>query len=523
MKIMKNNAYNMMQGAVVLSVAALVAKILSATYRIPLENLVGNEGFYVYQQIYPLYGIGMTFALSGFPIFISKIIAEQESKEQKLAISKQLFLILAFFSVLIFGGLQLSASFLATLMGDKQLDALIKSVAWMFLLMPFLSVSRGYYQGNLQMVPTAISQVLEQIVRVFVIIMVAIMAVTYHWSVYKMGTLAMTSSFLGGLAAVIYLGKFFMQLNKPKIKSAVKYRILIQRLLTEGMMLCFFVSLMILMQLIDSFTIKNGLQSYGLSETVAKNLKGTYDRAQPLVQLGLVIGVSFASSLLPSLTQALERNKQHDFKQKAKMVMKVSLGIGSAATIGMVALMPQINHLLFGSRALSEVIAIYVLSVIFMTIINTYSSMLQSLKEFKVLLRALFIGLVSKYCLNVIGLHFLGIIAASEATVLSLFFAVIYLMKASPIAVKDLIGEERFLSKLIISCGLMFVVTKMMANIIEMVINPGRLQSGVVLLLAIPIGAGVFVYMALKLKIFTPLEISNMPGGKKILKIITNL
>ena len=60
----------MMQGALVLSLAAFIAKILSAVYRVPFQNMVGNTGFYVYQQVYPIYGIGMTFALSGFPVFV---------------------------------------------------------------------------------------------------------------------------------------------------------------------------------------------------------------------------------------------------------------------------------------------------------------------------------------------------------------------------------------------------------------------------------------------------------------------
>ena len=65
----------MMQGALVLSLAAFIAKILSAVYRVPFQNMVGNTGFYVYQQVYPIYGIGMTFALSGFPVFVSALIA----------------------------------------------------------------------------------------------------------------------------------------------------------------------------------------------------------------------------------------------------------------------------------------------------------------------------------------------------------------------------------------------------------------------------------------------------------------
>ena len=61
----------MMQGAFVLTAASFVAKLLSAIYRVPYQNFAGDEGFYVYQQVYPIYGIAMTLALSGLPQFIS--------------------------------------------------------------------------------------------------------------------------------------------------------------------------------------------------------------------------------------------------------------------------------------------------------------------------------------------------------------------------------------------------------------------------------------------------------------------
>ncbi len=73
-----------MKGALILSIASLIAKILSAVYRIPFENIVGNTGFYVYQQVYPIYGIGVAFALTGFPVYISKLVAEQRDEATKL-------------------------------------------------------------------------------------------------------------------------------------------------------------------------------------------------------------------------------------------------------------------------------------------------------------------------------------------------------------------------------------------------------------------------------------------------------
>ncbi|MDK6814906.1 oligosaccharide flippase family protein, partial [Corynebacterium sp. UMB6689] len=64
-----------LKGASLLTLAGIIAKILSAVYRVPFQNLVGDTGFYVYQQVYPIYGIGMTFALSGLPNYVGKQIS----------------------------------------------------------------------------------------------------------------------------------------------------------------------------------------------------------------------------------------------------------------------------------------------------------------------------------------------------------------------------------------------------------------------------------------------------------------
>ena len=86
----KINSKGMMQGAIALSIAAFIAKILSAVYRVPFQNMVGNTGFYVYQQVYPIYGIGMTFALTGFPVFVSNVVAEYLESTHLKKLLKQL-------------------------------------------------------------------------------------------------------------------------------------------------------------------------------------------------------------------------------------------------------------------------------------------------------------------------------------------------------------------------------------------------------------------------------------------------
>ncbi|WP_156300955.1 oligosaccharide flippase family protein, partial [Lacticaseibacillus sharpeae] len=91
----------------------------------------------------------------------------------------------------IFAGLFLGAPAIARAMADAQLAPLIRTIAWLYLIVPFVAVARGYFQGNNNMVATATSQVVEQIIRVVIIIAAAVIGTALHWSVYVIGALAL--------------------------------------------------------------------------------------------------------------------------------------------------------------------------------------------------------------------------------------------------------------------------------------------------------------------------------------------
>ncbi len=407
-----------MQGALLLSVASLIAKILSAVYRVPFQNMVGNTGFYVYQQIYPIYGIGMTFALSGLPMFISKLVAENETAEAKLTLVSRIFMILAGFSLILFLGLQAFSLPIASAMGDPGLAPIIRSVSWMFLFSPFLAISRGYFQGEYDMRPTALSQLVEQAVRVAVILFVAYWAMRHQWNVYRMGAWAMSSAPIAAIFATLVM-LFYVRHHQVKVfrlayqPAAQSYGHLAKRLLIEGGTISLFASMMVLLQLVDSFTVMRGLMIQGLPPLLAKSIKGVYDRGQPLVQLGLVVATSFSSSLLPSLTESLNHGSRQQFVRQANTVIRMSVTIATAAAIGLIALMPEVNVLLFGNRQGNGMLSVYVLSIIFATLIMIANSILQSLNQFVVTIAGLVIGLLVKISFNQWAVVRFGAIGAS--------------------------------------------------------------------------------------------------------------
>ena len=285
----KINSKGMMQGAIALSIAAFIAKILSAVYRVPFQNMVGNTGFYVYQQVYPIYGIGMTFALTGFPVFVSNVVAEYLESTHLKKLLKQLFVIASLigwdFCLPPFG-----CGMIARWMGDVELLPVVQSVSWMFLLMPFLVITR-VISGSFRMMPTAISQVVEQVVRVAVILFVASLfgsAISDYYDGH-MGDVECDDCgrVCDSCDAVLCVKETKDPLDgltiTPVEMEVPTFGHLFKRFAFEGT-ICLLSSILVLFQLVDSFSVYNVLTTQRMLPEVAKTSKGIYDRGQPLVQ-----------------------------------------------------------------------------------------------------------------------------------------------------------------------------------------------------------------------------------------------
>lgn len=521
---------NLVKGALILSVASFIAKLLSAVYRVPFQNLVGDTGFYVYQQVYPIYGIGMTFSLSGLPLFISKLVAEEREMGRQRQVIRQSFLILLVVGIIVFCLLQFFARPIALAMDDVRLAPLIQSVSFMFLIMPILAVSRGFFQGTFNMLPAATSQVTEQIIRVAIILIAAGLFIPLHWSVYTMGTYAMSGSAIGGLVAGYLLYRhmrhelwydlaYAPRQQVKKFFSMADNGRLLRRFWLEGGSICLFAGMIILLQLVDSFTVKRGLVLRGVPELEAQALKGIYDRGQPLVQLGLVVGTAFSSTLLPGLTHALVKARFGLFYRTGKSMIRISLAISLAATAGLMILMPFINLLLFGDAKETTALSIYMCSILFVTVISTYTSVLQSLDDFKITTRALLIGLAVKIIFNQSFVEAYGTNGASLVTVFALGITFVLVFSASPIQLKQALFEQGYLFKLFLSM-LVMVFSVGISNfiVVRLIDVTTRSGAGIVTFIGIFVGLIAFMGSALVLHLFTLREWLVFPYGKKILK-----
>jgi len=160
---MKKN--NLMAGALILSVGAVLSKLFSAIYRIVLTRILGGVGIGLYQLVFPFYSLCVVLATAGLPMAISKVISKNKGNEQRVL--KKCLLFVMLISLLLTFVLFVSSKGLAALQGQNQISLCYVILSPSILVVGASSVLRGYFQGKHNFFPSAVSNVLEQFMKLF--------------------------------------------------------------------------------------------------------------------------------------------------------------------------------------------------------------------------------------------------------------------------------------------------------------------------------------------------------------------
>lgn len=519
----KNKQLNtIVKGGFLLTIASFISKVLSALYKVPFQNWTGDEGFYVYQQVYPIYGIAIALTLTGLPAFVSKIVSESRDEETLQKELQSLHTWLALIGVSLFLLLQIGAGFIANAMGDVLLTPVIRRVSWFFLVLPFLALARGFFQGQVNMAPTSLSQVGEQLVRVAILIGVAYYFTTGEWTVYEMGANAYHSAWVSGLAASLILVYYLIKSSHLSLfKSFLKprwERDMGRRLFSEGIGLIFVSSLTVIFQFVDSFTVFNGLIEAGFSNHLAMSLKGVYDRGQPLVQLGLVVGTGFAMTALPVLRKNVLKNENLEWAQNVTSVIKITILLSSAAAVGLIAVMPWMNVTLFTDRAGTNVLQVMMVSIFLTSLIYCLHTVLQSANQVGSSWLILIIGLLFKTLMNRLAVRHLGIMGSSVVTVFALVIIVAFMVQSiSPKIWQNVLKDKFIVKQTGLLIGLYGIVWGSMSLIQNFVQITERSGHFILVLIGVAIGGLFYGVTAYKLNLLTEHELTqlNLPTGFK--------
>lgn len=508
-----------MKGALLLTVAALIVKVLSAVYRVPFQNLVGDQGLYVYQQVYPFISFFVVWTSGGVAVAISKILADTNEEGIKQSITKIVFQYLTVLSLLFFALLFFGAHTLASWMGDPLLAPLLKTGAFVALCMPALAIMKGTFQSRGMMEPVAYAQVFEQAIRVSIILIGTIVVVTtLSQSVYAAGNIAVFGTVIGELAGVILL---FVYMIKKGILFKENISIPKWPIIKEVTIFSITVSmsslLLLAYQLVDSFTVFSMLVDLGMPTLEAMETKGIYDRGQPLVQLGIVIASSFSLAIVPLVAHKSKKGTRDEVPY-IQLTYRASLLFGVAASLGLILVMPYANTLLFKTDTLSAVLMLYVLQIIWLSIILTFTSILQGYGKLKVPTYFLLGALTLKIAGNLLLIPLFGILGVAIASNIGLCICALLLMYYLKKLKEIQLATGIFYRKLFLASMSMVVVIALVVLLLNSVtdFSSMRMQAVVYSAVLILLGAFTFITAAAKIQILSVREWFIIPFGRKM-------
>jgi O-antigen/teichoic acid export membrane protein len=507
---MESNKF--VKGALILTLAGLISKVLSAGYRIPLQNLTGDFGFYIYQQVYPILGITLVLALYGFPTAISKLTAEKKDISIKCFIVPILTILFGICGTLALF-LFINAESIANFVGDVRLTSAYKLASILLLVIPFSALLRGVFQGKGEMKPTAYSQIGEQLFRVMIIIVMAVCVAKYGIDIYQIGNIAGIASIIGVIAAIIILTIFFLN-YKPTttLSQPIPWKYYGKTIMVFGLIASLNHMILLIIQFADSFTIVPKLVEYGLSNQAAMEVKGVFDRGQPLIQIGAVLGSSFGLALIPSMAKdALARQRQH-----IDSSLKISFYLAWGATLGLILLFPEANRLLYQDNQGEQALSLLMVAVVLSSLIITSSSILQGLGHVKWTALFILIAFLFKWLLNWLLIPRVGIVGGSIGTVFSLLFltfATLLKLKMSFRSKKLVhINWKAFILSNIGMIAFIFCIKMMLPTDLF-----SRIELLLFVLIVSIIGALIYLLILLRYQAFSEQELNLLPFVSRFL------
>lgn len=528
----KNNSF--IKGAAILGIAGGIVKILGAIYRLPLANIIGSEGMGYYQTAYPLYTLLLTISTAGFPVAIAKLVSEKRAIEDYNAAHRVFKVALV---GLFLGGI-LTSSFVflfsdeivASLGNPNAYYSLIALVPAL-LFVPIMAAFRGFFQGHQSMAPTAISQIMEQFFRV-----VTGLALTYYLLDRGTAIAAGGASFGGSVGAVfgVLTMVFVYSRRRKKIRDEMqtsivteeyKVRQIVKDLLIIAVPITIGSAIMPMMDSIDVAIVLNRLQSIGYTKGQANELYGNLKgMAQTLINLPQVFSMAIAMSLVPAIASANAKRDKLEIKNTISSGIRMTLLIGLPAGIGLYILADPIISLLYYNNppetisSVASLLKTLSMGVVFLTLVQALSSILQGLGKPMVPAINLFIGagvkVIFSYVLtaipsiNISGAAISTVLAFMIAAVLDLFFVIKY--SGIKINIKNV-----FLRPLVSAFGMGVVAFLSYELLSKLLINIGQ-SSKLATVASILIAVIAYGILLIATGTITSQDLEFMPKGEKI-------
>lgn len=532
---------NVLQNSMIATICIIACKIIGLIYVIPFNAMISKSAGALYSYAYNIYVIFLSLSTTGVPLAVSKIVSEYDSLEyyntrnRVYSISmKLIFLIgLLCFIVMVMFAHPMASLIIGDAVGNNTVDDVanvIRIISLALLIVPPLSVVRGYLQGYNYITESSISNVIEQFVRVVVILVGCILVIkVFHLDEKIAIGIAVFSAAISAFASYLYL-KYKMFKNKDnfsgeyEVKDAEKK--ITGKMIAKDILLCAlpFIIVEVLKSAyatVDTVTIVRGLTHLGYSISDAEttfSVIATWGNKLCTVVISVAIGISM--SLIPSVAGDYVKGKMDSVNEKYNSSLVLLLITTLPMTLGIFFLAQPVWIVFYGYDFLSiEVFKLYIFQAITFSFFSVLISFCQTVGKTKVALFSLFISFVLNAIFNIPFMHlchYLGIGGYQGATVCTLvtqaipsLLLIIYIKKSFNFHYKSL-----FINCLkIILCNVIMIAILYLVKLIYPIDSLGRIGALSECVVYGIIGVIIYIFLLVKTGLF-----KDLFGNSRILK-----
>lgn len=366
----------LVQGSI-LAAAGIFTKLIGFLYRIPMANLLGNHGNGVYSIAFGIYTVTLTLSSMSLPTAISKVVSARIAREQGrnagrvLAVGLLFALVMGTFSFCL---LYFGADFLEGVYQTEGLHRPLRILAPTSFLFAFLGVMRGYTQGSGTMVPTAISQVVDQCFNAVISIVAAWALMQVYADSAELSSWGAMGGTLGTLAGAVtsflfmavYMARRIPEIRLQARRDTSEYQedvpLVAKALVLTILPIVFSQTIYQIGYTIDDVVFSRFMNGTNLASEVITSMQGVYNtQYNQMVNLPVSVGTAMAMTLMPSIVASHVRRDKAEVAHKITSTVKFNMAIAIPCAVGLAVLADPIMLLLFPSLGEYHALAAHLL------------------------------------------------------------------------------------------------------------------------------------------------------------------
>ena len=417
---MKKNSF--VEGTVVAYISILITKIIGALYVIPFYDIIGTDGGVLYSYAYNVYNLFLNISISGIPTAVAIIIAEYNAlkkfndREKTFNLANKIIGIIAvicFLLMFIFAK-YIGLFFVGDLKDGTDINSIVlvvRTISFCLLIIPFLSVLRGYLQGNKYLNAPSQSQLIEQIVRIIVVLVGSYVAINLlHYSVPIGVSVALSGTVLGGIAAFLYL-RIKLRKSRLELKEGVtslkdsteKDKRIINKIIKYAIPIIIVSVTQNIYEITDQKLIIKGLYMIGYTATKSEYLASIVVTWTPKICMIInALAIGLCSSVIPFVVTSYTEKNYEELNRKFNQAINIILAVSIPMSAFLIVYSSEVYRIFYGESVEGKyvLIAMTAASILF-SLQLVINMILQGMKKFKLVYVNTFVGIIINILLDI--------------------------------------------------------------------------------------------------------------------------